>query len=399
MNLLRPKAREEQRNAMFVAFLNDAASEDEVARFVKTTSLGSSYVGRGGIDAVIDYLIKAVRSPQRLVVDISGVDGPLDELDRLADACEPSVQVYVVGDRNDVGLYRNLLQRGVQDYLVKPLSIELLRRSLGDGARVRQSRHGRVVTVSGTRGGVGTTTVAANLARELAKRGGRRRIAYIDLDLYGGTGASLLNLAGGNALVDVLGNVNRLDLQYLERTLATEDSRLFVLAAELDYSDEFFPEPGALTELLDVLGQHFHYIVLDVPHRGGAIANAAYANANLACVLSDRSVYSARTLVRLVRHIESRTHPPTVYTVLNHPQPGTKGSVALKDFSAAIDLPVAVTIPHDPRGPALAENLGEPLPERCEFAKAVHNLAALMTGEGVAATSKGLFGKIRKVRA
>lgn len=399
MNLLRPKSRDDHRKAMFVAFVRDAANEEVVSQFIRAVSLGDSHVARGNIDDTIAYLMKAERSPQRLLVDISGVDAPLDDLDRLADACEPSVQVYVVGDRNDVGLYRNLLQRGVQDYLVKPLSVELLRRSLGDGANrgVRQMRHGKVIAVTGTRGGVGSTTVAAHLARELAKGGGRRRVAYLDLDLYGGCGAGLLGMAGGQALVDVLGNVNRLDPQYLERTLSTQDNRLYVLAAELDYSDEFEPDAAALSDLLDVLGQHFHYVVLDIPQRGGPLANAAYANASLACVVTDQSVYSARTLVRLVRHVEARANPPTVYTVLNAPQPPVKGSVALRDFTAAIDLPIAVTIPHDIRGPALAENLSEPLPERSEFAKGVRTLAALLTGEGVAGSGNGFLGRLRKV--
>lgn len=399
MNLLRNKSREDQRNAMFVGFLRDAANEEELSRFLKISTLGSSHVGRGDVDAAIAYLMKAERSPQRLLVDISGVEAPLDDLDRLANACEPSVQVYVVGDRNDVGLYRNLLQRGVQDYLVKPLSLELLRRSLGDGSNrsVRRLRHGKVIAVTGTRGGVGTTSVAANLARELAQRGGRRRVAYLDLDVYGGSGASLLGLAGGNALVDVLGNVSRLDPQYLDRTLATHDSRLYSLTAELDYGDDLLPDIDALNELLDVLGQHFHYVVLDLPQRGGALANAAYANASLACVLSDQSVYSARTLVRLVRHIEARANPPTVYAVLNQAQPPAKGSVSLRDFSAAIEVPVAVTIAHDARAPALAENLGEALSDRSEFARGVRVLAALLTGEGVESSRRGLLGRLRKV--
>ncbi|WP_397475031.1 CpaE family protein [Pusillimonas sp.] len=399
MNLLRTKVREDELNAPFLAFLRDAASEEEVSRFMKVGALGAAHVGRGGVDAAIAHMVKADRSPQRLLVDISGVDGPLDELDRLADACEPSVQVYVVGDRNDVGLYRNLLQRGVVDYLVKPLSVELLRRSLGDGSNrgVRQTRQGKIIAVCGTRGGVGTSSVAAHLARELSARGGRRRVVYIDLDLYGSSGPGLLALAGGNALVDVLGNVNRLDPQYLERTLATQDGRLFVLASELNYSEEFTPESGALTEFLGILGQHFHYVVLDVPQRGGALSTAAFANANLACVLTDQSIYSARTLVRLVRHIESGLSRPTVYTVINQPQPPVRGSVASKDFLAAVEVPIALTIPYDGRALALAENLGEPLVERSEFARAVGTLASLLSGGGVAISRAGLLGRLRKV--
>src|SRR5690606_27723287 len=160
MSLMRTKAREDELNAAFLAFLRDPASQDEVSRFAKMGSLGTTYVGRGGVDAAIAHMVKGDRSPQRLLVDVSGADAPLEELDRLADACEPSVQVFVVGDRNDVGLYRNLLQRGVVDYLVKPLSVELLRRALADGGSrgVRQTRQGKAISVCGTRGGVGVSS-------------------------------------------------------------------------------------------------------------------------------------------------------------------------------------------------------------------------------------------------
>src|SRR5690606_33021862 len=326
MSLFKDRAKEDSRNLNFVGYLTDAASEDEVSRYLKSSSLGNAHVARGDIDAAIAGLLKMEHSPQRLLVDISGSNGPLDDLDRLANACEPSVQVYVVGDRNDVGLYRSLLQRGVQDYLVKPLSADLLRRSLEDG-RARQARHGKVIAVTGTRGGVGVTTVAAHLARRLAEEGGRRRVAYLDLNAYGGSGASILGLSVNDALIELLNNVSRLDPQYLSRTLSTEDHRLFALGAELEYSDPFAPEEGVLGELLDTLGQHFHYIVLDLPNTGGSLANDALRQANLACVLTDYRIYSARTLLRIVRHIEGRAHPPTVPVLANQPRAADKGGV------------------------------------------------------------------------
>lgn len=399
MSLLKDKRREEQRNITFAAFVRDAASEEELTRFLKGATLGNFHVGRGNIDAAIAWLLKAERSPQRLLVDISGSEGPLDELDRLADACEPSVQVFVVGDRNDVGLYRSLLQRGIQDYLVKPLNIELLRRSLSDGS-ARQARHGKVIAMIGTRGGTGVTTVAAHLSRHLAHdSSGRRRVAYVDLDLFGGPGPAILGLAGGDALFEVLSNVNRLDPQYLDRTLSTQDNRLYSLGAELSYDDIFTPEPGALGELLNMLGQHFHYVVLDLPKIGGPLANEALDNSNMVCLLTDFSTYSGRTLTRMLRHIEGRPKPPTVYLVSNSPRSSDKGSVNQREFSKAIEIPIVQHIPHDPREPMLAENLGEELPERSEFNRSMAALAALLTGERSAAERKkrsGLLARLRK---
>ncbi|MFC3394465.1 AAA family ATPase [Brenneria rubrifaciens] len=383
MSVLGEKDRSEQRTVNFAAFVQDASSKEEITRFLKASTLTDSRVERGNIDDVIAWLKKTGRSPQRLLVDISGSSGPLDELDRLANACEPSVQVYVVGDRNDVGLYRNLLQRGVQDYLVKPLGAELLRRTLeSDGTNsVRQRRLGKVITVVGTRGGVGTTSVATHLARELAVGGAHRRVVYIDLDFYGGSGTSMLGLAGGSALLEILGNVNRLDPQYLERTLSTVDNRLYALGAELDYMDDYKQAEGALEALLATLSQHFHYVVLDIPLRGGELASEAFSHASLACVVTDRSVYSARSLVRLVRHIEAHPNPATVYNIVNQPQPLNRNKANIDDFVKAVDLPVAVEIGYDAQSLSLAENLAEALPERSEFAQGIKQLANILTGE------------------
>ncbi|HEY9460023.1 MAG TPA: pilus assembly protein CpaE, partial [Paralcaligenes sp.] len=112
------KNKEDARNASFVAFVADDASTQEVQQVVAHLGIPNALVARGGIDAAIDHLGHVEKPPQRLVVDISGIDLPLLALGRLADACDPSVQVYVLGDQNDVRLYRTLLQAGVHDYLV-----------------------------------------------------------------------------------------------------------------------------------------------------------------------------------------------------------------------------------------------------------------------------------------
>ena len=75
------------------------------------------------------YLSKIERSPLFLLVDLHDSVMPLSDLGRLAEVCEPSVQVVALGERNDVGLFRSLLKIGVRDYLVKPLTVELLKRT------------------------------------------------------------------------------------------------------------------------------------------------------------------------------------------------------------------------------------------------------------------------------
>jgi pilus assembly protein CpaE len=291
--------------------------------------------------------------------------------------------VYVLGESNDVTLYRALLQLGVRDYRYKPLTVDALRAWLDDrdGSLVRKARSGKVIAVTGTRGGVGVTSVAACLARQLTEGKGMRRVIYLDMDFYGGTASTLLGVAPNHAWPDVVQNVDRIDPSFLERMLTSKDGRLFVLAANQSYSDVLAVESGLMDELLGVLSQHFHYVVVDLRNPGGALANEVFSRADIACVLSDRSVHSARALSSLLQHLEARPTPPTMHVLINASRAPIRGRVESKEFVQAIARPVALEIPYDGKWPGLAEDLGEPLASASELAKAVAKLGRMLTGE------------------
>ena len=374
--------RERTRIYSFVAFVKDNDSKNEVEHLFKTDSLVDTHVATGDIQAAIEWLRKSDRSPQRILVDISGSSRPLDELDLLADVCEPSVQVYVAGDRNDVGLYRNLLTRGVTDYIVKPLNMDLMRRTFfTTQGGVRQTRHGKCVVFMGTRGGVGTTSIATHMGRALISGGAHRRVVYLDLNAYDGSGAGVLGHPGGTAFVDLLANTDRLDQQFIERALSQVEGGLYVLNAELDYGEAFSPHEGSLSLLLDALGRYFHYIIVDMPRKSGLLATEALEQAGIVCAVADNSVHSARTLTRMVRYAEARANPPVIIPILNHVRPLTANQVADKDFEKATDITIQLNIGFDNKGPVLAENLGQALPQSSDFNHHVGQLAKLVTGE------------------
>ncbi|HEY9280158.1 MAG TPA: hypothetical protein VIP51_08800, partial [Eoetvoesiella sp.] len=289
----------------------------------------------------------------------------------------------VLGDTNDVNLYRALLQAGVCDYRFKPLTVDALRTWVNheDGQSVRQARSGKVVAVAGTRGGVGVTSVAAHLARYLTAGNGLRRVVYLDMDYHGGAGSTLLGVASNHALSELLRDIDRIDPEFLERTLTTNDGRLFVLAFNQSYGDVFTSEPGATAQLLEVLSQHFHYVVVDLPEPGGMVANEVFGQASMACVVSDRSVHSARALTRLVLHVQARANAPVLHVLTNASHAPVRGRVDSQEFAKAVSHPIALDIPYDGKLPALAEDLGEPLPSGSEMAKAISKLARMLTGE------------------
>src|ERR1700739_2916795 len=139
----------------------DAATE----RVLQESSvlLGRSQIMRGGITKAIEYLSEQ-RSPHLLIVDISGIDLPLSQIHNLADVCEPGTNVVAIGDHNDVGLYRDLVEAGISNYIVKPLTRELLTKALtpkANSGEVTRSgvKLGKMVAFVGARGGVGLTAL------------------------------------------------------------------------------------------------------------------------------------------------------------------------------------------------------------------------------------------------
>src|SRR5215813_9803670 len=190
-------ARAPSARAPLMAFVADAECENVLRHCLSELGAASPVVMRGGISKAVQHLAKE-RSPHILIVDITGVALPVSEVNSLAEVCEPGVTVIAIGTRNDVGLYRDLLRAGIADYIVKPLTLQLIAKALRAATSASEAtpisqKLGKLVAFTGARGGVGTTTVAVNLAWHLANRQ-NRRVALVDLDLQSGDCGMMLNL-------------------------------------------------------------------------------------------------------------------------------------------------------------------------------------------------------------
>ena len=180
-----------------LAFVADDETETALRGGLLNTVEGVD-IRRGTILHAIKHLAKEP-TPRALVVDIAHVANPMDELENLARVCTPDVKVLVIGDDIDVGFYRELVRNmGVAEYVHKPLTRDHVTRLFvpqiaGVTMDASASRGGSVIAVCGARGGVGTTTVAVNLALQLtaATRG---HVALLDLHLRQGTTALMLGV-------------------------------------------------------------------------------------------------------------------------------------------------------------------------------------------------------------
>lgn len=372
----------------FTAFLADEASERVVRQCVTDLALPFSSVHRGGISRAITHLSNE-RSPTVLMVDVSGVELPVSEMHHLAEVCEPGVAVIVVGDRNDVGLYRDLIQAGVSDYIVKPLTRALVQAAvqplLGTGATPSASapltqKLGRVVAVIGTRGGVGATTVASNLAWHLANNESRR-VALVDLDLHYGDAALMLDVKVGGGLREVLENPQRVDELFLDRAMIRSGERLYVLAGEEKIDLPLKLDPNAVEPLLGLLRKQFHYIIVDVPRTNGMFVQQALDQAGTRILVADQTARAVRDTLRLRQFLDSPQQGQRNLLVVNRVGEQGKGGIEIKDLSATIGMPVDVAMPFHPKSALSAANAGLPVVgNRGPIATSIVELAEELSG-------------------
>ena len=219
----------------FITFLENSQDLEVAREAFKSINLKNVEIIQGGIKEAIALFSKRT-SPRYLIVDVSKSDLPVSDLSRLSEVCEPGVIVLAVGERNDVGLYRDLMRLGIFEYVVSPLFPEILTRSIKsmvfgeEKGKSGQSKTGKIISFVGSRGGVGTTFLATNFSAILSKEKARRSVV-LDLDLQFGTVPLYFDLKPSYGLRDVLENPDRIDNVFIERLLTPVSDRLFIIGS------------------------------------------------------------------------------------------------------------------------------------------------------------------------
>jgi pilus assembly protein CpaE len=336
----------------FLAFVADGETETLLRECVTQLAPGRDSIIRGGISRAIAYLGQH-RSPDILIVDISGVELPISKVHKLADVCEPGVAVIAIGNRNEIGLYRDLLHAGVTDYVVKPLSPQLFSKALTSG-QVRagepspiHKKLGALVAFAGARGGVGTTTLAVNTAWHLANRQ-TRRVALVDLDLQNGDCALALDIKPSSGLREALANPLRIDNTLLERVMSPVSERLFVLSSEEPLSDDLHFTAVAVETLVNALREQFHYVILDVPRIPAAPYRRALEMADFRIMVADQTLRSVRDTIRLRTTLGEGDGKRRNLLVVNRHGECGRHAVTLQEMEDVLEVKPKTVIPFQP---------------------------------------------------
>jgi pilus assembly protein CpaE len=393
----------------FVAFVSDEATAEVIRPLAVEMGWAPEKVNKGGLRNAVQSLSVSA-SPQILFVDLSESGDPLNDINALAEVCEPGTIVIATGLVNDVRLYRDLIASGIQDYLLKPLSPDMLRDSFAHAQAILNApkmmdsgveRPHCSIAVIGTRGGVGASTVATSIAWLLSDKMGRTT-ALLDLDVHFGTGALALDLEPGRGLTDAIENPSRIDGLFIERAMVKAHDKLAILSAEAPINAPILSDGSAFHQLQEEMRAAFECTITDMPRSMLVQHPHLMGDVQITVIVTELTLAAARDTIRILSWMKSNAPQSQVIVVANKMHGGGQLEISRKDFEGSIERKVDYVVPFDQKVAAQAAKLGKALAEAGKGSKTaqpfvgiVNRLIETIDGaEGQeAATGKGPKGK------
>ncbi len=360
----------------FAAYICDDNALDVLRPVVIEMGWQPEKCNKGGLRNAVQSLSVSA-SPAILMVDLSESGDPLNDINALAEVCEPGTVVIAIGQVNDVRLYRELLASGIHDYLLKPLSAQQVHDALnqalavfnspkaGDDASVK--RHISTAVV-GTRGGVGASMLATSLAW-LFSDSHNSPTALLDLDVHFGTGALALDLEPGRGLTDAIDNPSRIDGLFIERAMIRANDNLSILSAEAPINQPLMTDGSAFVQLEEEFRQAFEMTLIDMPRNMLINFPQLLADVNLVLLTCELTLASARDTIRILSWLKANAPHAHPMVVANKVQPSV-AEISKADFEASIERKIDFVIPYDVKAASNAAKLGQVFVEANRSSKA-----------------------------
>lgn len=343
----------------------------------------------GGISAAVEFYHGHV-TPNLLIVEtrLSG-QAALDELDRLAEVCDPATKVIVVGRTNDVELYRDLMRRGASEYLVAPLApLQLIEVISGLYLDPAAKPVGRVIAFVGARGGAGSSTLAHNVGWYIAEELSINT-TIVDFDLPFGTTGLDFNDEASQGVADALAAPERLDDVLLDRLLMKRGEHLSLFTAPAVLERDYDAVPEAYEAVIDATRQMTPCVIVDMPHAWTPWVKACLIAADEIVVVATpdlASLRNAKNLIELLRHSRPNDAPPRL--VINQANMPKRPEIPAKDFAETMGVEPVTVLPFDAALFGQAGNNGQMVLEvapKSPISEAMRSLARVVTGREASA--------------
>ncbi len=341
-------------------------------------------VNMGGASAAVEAY-RTSPTPNVIVIETSsGREELIGQLESLAEFCDSGTKVIVVGKLNDITLYRDLISRGVSDYLVQPFGVMDFIAALS-----AQYHHdataplGRIIAVTGTKGGVGSSCIAHNLAWSISRELDAATV-IVDLDLPFGTAGLDFNQDPPQGVAEAVFAPDRLDANLVDRLLSKCTEKLSILAAPATVDRCYDFQETAFDALIEILRASTPYIVLDVPHIWTAWSRRLLVGADEVLLVSAPDLAGLRNTKSMLDTLRvARKNDPAPRLALNGVGMPKRPEIAIADFARAIEVEPLAQVPFDAKLFGSAANNGQMIAEIDESEKVTGvftDLARVLTG-------------------
>ena len=370
----------------------EVASKDR--RLVKAQVTISS----GGLGTALSVL-RDQPSPNVIILESTDDrDALLAGLDQLAEHCEAGTKVLVIGHVNDVLLYRELTRRGVSEYLIAPVKPLDIFQSVSELYHAPGTDPiGRTIAVIGAKGGVGSSTVAHNLAWAIARQLATSTV-IVDLDIAFGTAGLDFNQDPSQGVADAVFAPERLDGNLVDRLLAKCGDNLSLLAGAAMLDRTIDLTENALDQLLDLLRASTPSIVLDMPHTWTSWARRTLIGADEIVIVAAPELASLRNTKNILDVLKTaRPNDAKPKVVLNLTGMPKRPEIAPAEFAKALEVELAAVVPFDAQLFGTAANNGQMVAEVQPGSKVntlFIELAASVTGRTEPRRKSGLLAPI-----
>ncbi len=320
----------------------------------------------------------------------------------------PESTVIIMSVQGEQEYIRKAMAAGARDFLNKPFTgddlartilrtydIESRRREHTTTAKVHEEIKSTVVTVFSTKGGVGKTTIASNLAVAIA-RSTKKKVALIDLDLQFGDIAIMLNVSVKNTISDLIKEINQLDRDLMDEYLVTHFSGVRVLPAPIKPEYAEYITAAHLEKIVNTLKESYHYVIIDT--------SASFHETVLSSLdMSDRILFVSTLDLPTIKNIKSgldimeTLHYPKekIKIILN--KASEQFGIKYKDFENTLKYPIWAFIPEDSQTVITSANKGFPFVMTrmdTKVAKAVIGMSNELTKENIVQKDKPAVKKL-----
>lgn len=318
----------------------------------------------GGPAAAVEAY-RSAPTPNVIVLESSqDRDALTVSLDELAEFCDAGTKVIVCGKINDIVLYRHLILKGVSEYLVAPFSVLDFVQAISNLYNMPGANPvGRVIAVTGAKGGVGASTIAHNLAWSVAT-GLETSTVIADMDLGFGTAGLDYNQDPPQGMAEAVFAPDRVDSNLVERLLSKCADNLSLLAAPATLERPYDFNETAFDAVIDILRASTPCVVLDVPHIWTAWTKRALVGADDVIVVAGPDLANLRNAKNLLDNLRgARPNDRSPKLILNGVGVVKRPEIAVADFAKTVEVEPAAVIPYDAKLFGAAANNGQMIAE------------------------------------